>query len=82
MTEIKVYTTTGCGNCMQVKDYLKKAGLEFEELNILENKEAAEELKRLGYTSVPVTICGDICILGFNRAELDKLIESCKMAAV
>lgn len=74
MTEIKVFTATGCGNCMQVKNYLKKAGIEFIECNVVESKEAVEELKKLGYTSVPVTVCGDKTILGFDRAKLDKLI--------
>jgi glutaredoxin-like protein NrdH len=82
MAEIKVFTATGCGNCMQVKDYLKKAGLEFTELNIVESKEAAEELKKLGFMSVPVVICGDKTILGFNKAKLDELITAClQMAA-
>lgn len=44
------------------------------ECNVVESKEAAEELRKLGYTSVPVTVCGDKTILGFDRAKLDKLI--------
>lgn len=81
MAEIKVFTATGCANCMQVKDYLRKAGLEFTECNVVESREAAEELKKLGYISVPVTICGDMTILGFDCARLDKLIASCLQAA-
>lgn len=81
MIELKVFTATGCANCMQVKDYLKKAGLEFIECNVVESREAAEELKKLGYTSVPVVICGERTILGFDRAKLDELIASCLQAA-
>ncbi|MDO8137591.1 MAG: glutaredoxin family protein [Candidatus Brocadiales bacterium] len=82
MTELKVFTTTGCANCMQVKDYLKKAGIEFTECNIAESPEAAEELKRLGALSVPLIVCGDTIIHGFDRARLDELIACLTAAAV
>ncbi len=36
MTEIKVYTSIGCGTCAQVKEYLKKADIEFKECDITE----------------------------------------------
>lgn len=76
MTEIKVFTSTGCANCMQVKDYLKKTGIKFTECNIVEKREAMEELKKLGAMSVPVIVCGDKVIYGFDRAKLDELIAS------
>ncbi|HHT9120778.1 MAG TPA: glutaredoxin family protein [Candidatus Hypogeohydataceae bacterium YC41] len=81
MEEIKVFTATGCSNCMAVKDYLRKAGIEFCECNVVESREAAEELKRLGYFSVPVVICGDKIIVGFNKAKLDELIAYCTQMA-
>jgi glutaredoxin len=82
MSEIKVFTATGCATCMKVKDYLTKAGIEFTECNVIESRESAEELKRLGYSTVPVTICGDTCILGFDCKRLNELIASCELAAV
>lgn len=74
MTEVKVFTTTGCGSCAQVKEYLKKANIEFTECNIMESREAAEELKKLGALSVPCVVAGDMIIHGFDRAKLDELI--------
>ncbi|MFQ5956477.1 MAG: glutaredoxin family protein [Candidatus Brocadiales bacterium] len=74
MAEVKVFTTTGCANCEQVKEYLKEADIEFIERNIAENEEAAEELKKLGALSVPCVVAGDMIIRGFDRAKLDELI--------
>ncbi|MFQ5862851.1 MAG: glutaredoxin family protein [Candidatus Brocadiales bacterium] len=73
MTEVKVFTSPGCATCQQVKEYLKKADIEFIECNILE-EEAAEELKKLGALSVPCVVAGDMIIRGFDRPKLDELI--------
>lgn len=73
MTEIKVFTSPGCSACAQVKEYLRKADIEYTECNILE-QEAAEELKELGAISVPCVVAGDMIIRGFDKPKLDELI--------
>lgn len=42
MADIKMYTTVWCGDCRNAKRYLRELGVEFEEVNIEENEEAAE----------------------------------------
>ncbi len=74
MTEVKVYTSVGCGSCKQVKEYLKKADIEFKELDICQDEDAVEELKRLGAMTVPCTVAGDMVIRGFDKTKLDELI--------
>ncbi len=74
MTEVKLFTSPGCGTCAQVKDYLKKADIEFKELDICEDKEAIEELKKLGAMTVPCLVAGSMIIRGFDKAKLDELI--------
>ncbi len=74
MTEVKVYTISGCENCEKVKEYLKAAGLEFTECNIWESETAAEELRRLGPMNVPCVVAGSMVIRGFDKARLDQLI--------
>ena len=82
MTEIKVYTITGCDNCEKVKEHLKAAGLEFTECNIWESEKAAEELRQLGPLNVPCVVAGDMIVRGFDKAELDKLIACLTAGAV
>ncbi|MCB7128197.1 MAG: glutaredoxin family protein [Candidatus Brocadiales bacterium] len=74
MTEVKVYTSSGCGSCKQVKKYLQKADIEFKELDICKDEEAIEELKRLGAMTVPCIVAGEMVIRGFDKTKLDELI--------
>lgn len=50
---LRVYTSPSCPYCVQAKRYLKEGGVEFEELNIANNAEAGEFLRRHGHRSVP-----------------------------
>lgn len=38
---IRMYTTTWCGDCYRVKRFLESNGVEFEEINIDEDEQAA-----------------------------------------
>lgn len=42
MANIKMYTTEWCGDCRTAKRYLRELGVEFEEVNIEANDEAAQ----------------------------------------
>lgn len=42
MANIRMYTTEWCGDCRNAKRYLRELGVEFEEINIEENEQAAE----------------------------------------
>lgn len=42
MANIRMYTTEWCGDCRNAKRFLKENGIDFEEINIEENDEAAE----------------------------------------
>lgn len=39
--EIKMYTTTWCGDCRHAKRYLNERGVSFEEIDIEDNEMAA-----------------------------------------
>lgn len=41
MTNLRMYTTTWCGDCRNAKRYLSELGVRFEEINIEENEQAA-----------------------------------------
>jgi mycoredoxin len=41
MANIKMYTTEWCGDCRNAKRYLREMGVEFDEVNIEQNEEAA-----------------------------------------
>lgn len=73
---VKVYSTTTCPWCVKVKDFLKEHSIEFEDINVGENREAAKEMvKKTGQMGVPVTEIDGQFIVGFNVAKLKELLN-------
>lgn len=76
MEQVKVYTTPTCPWCVKVKDYLKKRGVDFDEVNVAHDAEGAHEMIELtGQRGVPVTVIGKDVVVGFNQAELERLLH-------
>ena len=71
--KIKVYSTTMCPWCVKAKEYLKEKGVEFEDINVSENQEAAKEMiEKSGQMGVPVIMINDRIIVGFDQAAIDE----------
>ncbi|WP_406710001.1 glutaredoxin-like protein NrdH [Trueperella pyogenes] len=51
---ITVYTKPSCVQCTATKRALKKHGLEFTEVDLLEDADALATVKALGYQQAPV----------------------------
>jgi glutaredoxin 3 len=58
-----------------VKEYLSQKNVGFTEYNVAQDKDKAREMveksKQMG---VPVVIVDDTIVVGFNQAELEKLL--------
>ena len=74
MTDLVVYTMTGCPHCAAVKEFLEDRGIEYTERNVLEDDTALQELRELGFNGTPVTVKGDGSVLGFDRPKLEVLV--------
>jgi len=77
MTEhkIKVYSTDTCPWCHKAKDWLKENNIEFEDINVEEDQEAAKEMaEKSGQRGVPVIMVDDEIIIGFNEEKLRELL--------
>ena len=73
---IKIYSTTTCPHCVHAKDYLKEKNIEFEDINVGENKEAAKEMvEKSGQMGVPVLDINGTIIVGFDKEAIDKALE-------
>jgi len=55
VAQIKMYTTTWCGDCRNAKRFLDGRGVAYEEINIEEHEGAAERVMQLngGKRKVP-----------------------------
>ena len=56
---IRVFWVPGCSACVKTKEFLTGLGVPFESVNLLENKQGAADLAKLGAKSLPVVSRGD-----------------------
>ncbi len=76
MAKVKVYSTPSCPYCMKAKEFLKEHGIKYEDINVQENKDAAEEMvEKSGQMGVPVIEVGSTIIVGFDRDALKKALK-------
>ncbi len=75
MSDVTVYTTPQCPWCVKAKEYLDNHGVDYEEKNVAEDREAADKMIDLtGQRSVPVVSKGSLYVVGFSPENIDKLI--------
>lgn len=75
---LTVYTTTWCGDCSFTKRLLKEWGVPYREVDIAEDDEARQLVRRLahGYTSVPTLVFADGRVLiEPTRSELRAALD-------
>jgi len=53
-TVLRAYWQPGCTSCLRMKEFLTKNGVLFVSVNVLEDREAFQELAALGIRSVPI----------------------------
>ena len=76
MEEVTVYTTPTCPWCNKVKSYLKNKGVSYQEVDVVEDAEAAQRMVDLtGQRSVPVITKGDRYIVGFDPDRIDSILH-------
>ena len=62
-----------CVQCETTKRMLKKNNIEFNSVDLLEDAEAYEMVKSLGYQSAPVVVAGDEHWSGFRIDKIKAL---------
>ncbi len=68
---MKVYIKPGCPWCVDVVAYLKKEGYEFEEIDVIANRDMFDEMIAIsGQSSAPTMTVGDLMLPDFGVDEL------------
>lgn len=78
-TKIVVYSTPWCGDCFRSHKILQEAGIDYVDINIDQDAEAAEKVIQInnGYRSVPTIVFPDGAILVEpSNMELAKALEN------
>ncbi len=76
MVKVTVYSTPTCPYCNTLKEFLKEHKIEFTEVNVAEDREAAKMIIReTNQMGVPVTKIDDQWIVGFDEAKLKEVLK-------
>lgn len=73
---IKVYSTPTCPYCHVVNDFLKQNKIEFEDIDVATNTEAAKEMvEKSGQMAVPVLDIDGTIIVGADLKTIKKALN-------
>lgn len=75
---ITIYTSNNCSHCKQLKQWLQKNKLRYQEFNIESSRQGMKAFQRLGGRGVPLIQWGNETIAGFNAKKLKSLIDATK----
>jgi glutaredoxin 3 len=79
MAEITIYTSPTCGYCHQVKQLLSSEGIEYKEVDVIDNPEVRDEIvEKTGHMTLPIIMNGEELIGGYD--DLAKLHADGKFA--
>jgi len=71
-----IYSADWCAFCHAAKDYLTKRGVAFEERNVEEKPQFAQEaVEKSGQRGIPVLDIGGTIIVGFDRPKIDAALK-------
>jgi glutaredoxin-like YruB-family protein len=73
---VKVYSTPSCPWCTEAKNYLSSKHVQFEDIDVSRNMEAAREMvQKSGQRGVPVLDINGSIVVGFDQAAIDTLLR-------
>jgi len=76
MSKVKLYTTPICPYCVSLKEFLKEHNIEFEEIDVSRDQEAAKEMiEKTGQMGVPVVEVDGEIIIGFDKEKITKILK-------
>ncbi len=76
MKKVKVYSTPTCVYCITLKKFLEDKNVEFEEINVAADEDAAKEMvEASGQMGVPVVDIEGEIIVGFDKEKISNALE-------
>jgi glutaredoxin len=76
-SEITLFTTSWCPSCRMAKSFLKQRGLRYQEVDIEEVPEAADQVMAWtrGYKTVPTMKVGKTVVIDWNRKAYEQALS-------
>jgi glutaredoxin 3 len=73
---ITVYSSPSCVWCTRAKEYLRAKNINFREVNIAQDRSGAiEMMRKSGQMGVPVLDINGNIIIGFDKDQIDMLLN-------
>ena len=73
--KVRVYSAPSCPWCRAVKEFLKNHNIEFEDIDVSVDQDAAKEMVlKSGQMGVPVIEIDENIVVGFNKPLLEELL--------
>lgn len=73
--KVRVYSTPTCPYCIRTKQFLKENNIEFENIDVSANQEAAQEMtEKSGQMGVPVLDINGEIVIGFDKDKISQLL--------
>lgn len=73
--KVKIYSTPTCPYCIRTKQFLKENNIEFEDIDVSVDQQAAEEMIKIsGQIGVPVLDIEGEIIVGFDKERIKKAL--------
>lgn len=76
MTKIKIYSLPTCPFCNQAKAFFKEHDVEFEDINVENDKKSQDEMvEKSGQRGTPVIDIDGKILVGFEEDKLKKALN-------
>jgi glutaredoxin-like YruB-family protein len=73
--KVTIYSTPTCVYCHTLKEFLKSKNIEFTEIDLSKNPEAAQTMmQKSGQMGVPQTLIEDEIVVGFDEERISSLL--------
>ncbi|RJQ22070.1 NrdH-redoxin [Candidatus Woesearchaeota archaeon] len=75
-SKVKVYSTPTCPYCHAAKDFLKENKIDFEDIDVSKDQDAAQDMiEKSGQMGVPVIDINGTIIVGFDKDAMKKALK-------
>jgi glutaredoxin-like YruB-family protein len=76
MSKVRIFSTPSCAYCITLKEYLKDKNISFENIDVSQDQDALNEMvEKTGQMGVPVIDIDGKIIIGFDKEEINKLLN-------
>ncbi|HOL54226.1 MAG TPA: glutaredoxin domain-containing protein [Candidatus Paceibacterota bacterium] len=73
---IQIYSTPSCPYCHLAKEFFQENNIALEDFNVAADEKALEEMvNKSGQMGVPVIDIDGEIVVGFNRAEIERILK-------